>query len=202
MKLNNYGGLINLYRSQNHLTKAIEICEEYIEQLFRRRIYDELAYAVKECVYLMQSGNYSDRAGAFKAKWQNVFASVPGGRDLFDNAFLESSDPLLENQLREELTVARSEKDSGKCGSIFQKLASLAKSRREDSACDLYIQAIDSFLEAGNQAESHECACQAMRLFIASGTYDSRFKKVYALFPPSDKMIIDEWLAIRKTPIG
>lgn len=202
MKLNNYRGLINLYRSQNHLTKAIEICEGYIEQLFRRRIYDELAYAVKECVYLMQSGNYSDRAGAFKAKWQNVFASVPGGRDLFDSAFLESSDTLLKNQLMEELTVARSEKDSGKCGSILQKLASLAKSRREDSACALYIQAIDSFLEAGNQAESHECACQAMRLLIDSGTDDSRFSKVYSLFTPSDKSIIEEWLKLRAVSVS
>ena len=112
------------------------------------------------------------------------------------------SNPLLKNQLMEELTVARSEKDSGKCGSIFQKLASLAKSRREDSACDLYIQAIDSFLEAGNQAESHECACQAMRLLIDSGTDDSRFSKVYSLFTPSDKSIIEEWLKLRAVSVS
>lgn len=200
--LNNYIGLIDFYCKQNWITKAVEIYEEYIGRLYKSRMYNELAHAVKECVYLMQLSNYSDRAKAFKSKWQKVFASVPGGRDLFENVFLEASDTLLEEQLKEELTVARSEKDSGKCGTILQKLASLAKNRRDDTACDLYIQAMDSFLQSGDQNESYECACQAMRLLISSGTEDLRFSKVYSLFTPLDKAIIDEWLKLRKSSIS
>lgn len=199
---NNYMGLIALYRKHNQLTKAFELCEEYISRLHRNGMYNKLAQAVKECVYLMQMSNYSDMAEAFKSKWQNVFALVPGGRYLFRNAFFEASDPLLEEQLREELTVARSEKNSGKCGTILQKLASLAKSRREDTACDLYIQAMESFLQSGEQNASYECMCQAMRLLISSGTEDLRFSKVYSLFTPLDKTIIDEWLKLRKSSIS
>ena len=201
-RINNYSGLIILYRKQNKLTKAIEICEEYTELLYRNKIYDELAYAVKECVYLMQMGNYSEKAEEFREKWRKIFDTVPGGLELFGNAFLESSDPLLENQLKEELTVARSEKDSEKCGVILKKLAGMAKIGHDDSACDLYIEAIDAFSESGNKAESYECACQAIRLLIDSGTGDSRFKKVYKMFTPSDMAIISQWLMLREKSIS
>ncbi len=202
IKLNNYEGLINLYRSQQQFTKAFEICEEYIEQLNSRKMYVELAHAVKECVYLMQFANYSDRAKAFKAKWQNIFDSIPGGRDLFENAFIEFSDPFLENQLKEEFTVAESEKDSEKCGVILQKLASLAQIRNDKNACELYIQAVDSFTQSGNQNKIYECACQAVRLLINLGAEDLRFKKIYQLFTQSDKIIIDKWLNLKKTSIS
>ncbi|MBQ6001421.1 MAG: hypothetical protein IJL18_01035 [Synergistaceae bacterium] len=43
---------------------------------------------------------------------------------------------LLESQLKEELTVARSEKDSEKCGVILKKLSRMAKIRHDDSACE------------------------------------------------------------------
>ena len=202
MAANDYCRLISFYQEHQQFTKAINVYQEYINYLHQKGEYRELAHAVKECLDLLLLCNYSYKAKTFKNKWKTQFDNISGGYEMFKAVFGGTMDPFLENRLKEDLVVARSERNNEKCGEILQRMASLIKNRDGENACDLYIQAMDYFMLSENQVKNSECACQAVRLLINLGIKDSRFDRVYSTFSSSDRAIIDEWLSLRDTSIS
>ena len=134
MTPNNYYGLIAHYEKRMLFTKAIDIYQLLMEYLHQRSLYSELAGAVHKCVEMMQMCNYSHQAAETKKKWEAVFDGIPGGRALFDHAFEDTSDQFLEDRLREQLAVAKSEKDDEKCGELLVRLGRFAKQRKDPAA--------------------------------------------------------------------
>ena len=199
---NSYEGLISHYRDRRQFARAMGVYGDYADYLYERKLYPQLARAVKDCLVLMQIGGYSHEAKAFREKWEAVFDGLPGGRELLDGAEGDAGDPYLESSLREELAVARGEGDGEKSGEILWKLAEAAAARNDESAGGLLQQAMEAFSQAGNRQRAEECACGIVSLLIDSGREDPRFSRALAALSPGDRETAELWLRLRNADDG
>ena len=197
-----YTRLIEHYKNRQLFGKAIEINSLYVDFLYERRLYPELAAAVKNGVDLMQLNSYTHEAREFQEKWETVFSHIPGGRELLDSVLSEDTDPFYEDRIKEDLIVARSENNHEKCGELLFTMAELAGGRKEENTCSLFLQAMDAFTLSGNTDRSADCAVRIIDLLIDSGYDDPRFEKACALLSLPEREIIEEWLRFRSSSVS
>ena len=190
---NAYYGLIDLYKRLEQYTKEIDIYKQLFDYLYQRNLYPALAKAIKDCIEIMQVGNYTHEAQELQKKWEAIFDQISGGRALMEKAFSEAVDQQLEDQLWEQLAVAQSETDYEKCGELLTKIADYANDQKNLEACDLYMKAIDAFSAAGNQEKAAECAASAIGLLIRQAGTDTRFDRIYSILSPEDKELVNLW---------
>ena len=194
---NAYYGLIAHYEKRNLYTKAIGIYQELIEYLYQRNLYSETAEALKKCIMNMQVCNFSEQAKSLLQKWEAIFDRIPGGRRMLGQEAEETSDHQLEDQLREQIAVARSEKNHKDRGNLLFRLAVLANGSHDPNACDLYIQAMEAFTAAEDRKRAAECACAAIGLLIDAGPSDPRFDSICAALSSEDRALVELWIRLR-----
>ena len=197
LPMNAYSELISLYKGNGLYTKAIGVYQRWIEILYQHNNYEALADTVKACVDLMLLNQYRHEADALKKKWESFFSSIPGGQELFATVMQQSDDPMLEEQLREELIIAQSENSMKKSGELLLALATLKTEYAEVHGYDLCCQAMEAFISCGDHENAELSACHALCKLILSNSNDDRIHALSERFATDDRCIIKNWLNLK-----
>lgn len=197
LPMNAYSELISFYKGNRLYTKAIGIYQRWIEILYQHNKYDALAETVKACADLMLLNQYRHEADALKKRWESFFSSIPGGQELFAAVMQQSDDPMLEEQLREELIIAQSENSMKKSGELLLALATLKTEYAEAHGYDLCCQAMEAFISCGDHENAELSAYHALCKLILSDPKDDRIPALSERFSADDRCIIKNWLNLK-----
>lgn len=153
---NSLSSLAELYTQTDRYIQAVEIYQRWMELRWLRREYGMLTHLLRQAVYLLLSRHYFAAAEELWERWKTKFDQIPGGSEFFKQEMHTATlvDEQEIDQLKEQLVLAKSEKDVLRSARLCSRLADvLGQVDREQSIIYL-LEAAESYRQIGDDAQT------------------------------------------------
>lgn len=196
--LNSLSSLAELYTQTDRHIQAVEIYQKWMELHWQRKEYEVVTRLLRKAVHLLLGRHYFTAAKELQEKWKTKFDQILGGSEFFQREIYVTMvvDSQEVDRLKEQLVLAKSEKNALKSARLCSKLADiLGQTDREQSIIYL-MEAVELYRQIGNEAQAMNHLYKAVAGLFEKGKVRNKVllsQLVSGISDPSELRVIQLW---------
>ncbi len=172
--VNAYHSLIELYTCTEQFLKIIELRKEQMEFLWNRQDYHSVIEALNKTVSFLLQNKHVAQAKKLEALWKEKFSTIPGGHEFFEQQTVSQSlDTVKIDKLKEEIIIAKSEKNSLKEAQLYCDMAQMLRNANKVEATEHLLTAALLYKRIGKTTEFVDCISHSIILQFDEGVIDN-----------------------------
>ena len=195
---NSLGNLVELYTRTDRHIQAVEIYQKRMELHWQRREYGVLARLLREAVHLLLVRHYFAAAEELQEKWKTKFDQIPGGSEFFQREIHAAAvvDGQEVERLKEQLVLAKSEKNTLKSAELCSRLAGILRPVDREQSVIYLLEAAGLYRQAEDNAQAMESFYLAAAGLFKKGEVQNKAllsQLVSSIFDPTALRVIQLW---------